>query len=97
MHRHKGSKQDAGNYRPVSLTSVPGKIMESLIKEHVEYLNDKHWLSVSQHGFVKGRSCLTNLLEAFEARTRLLDEGHRPIMLPLNGRSRAHNLFRQFF
>ena len=50
----KGSKQDAGNYRPVSLTSVPGKIMESLIKEHVvEYLNDKHWLSVSQHGFVK--------------------------------------------
>jgi len=61
----------------VSLTSVPGKIMESLIKEHVvEYLNDKHWLCVSQHGSVKDRSCLTNLLEAFEAWTRLLDEGH---------------------
>jgi len=61
----------------VSLTSVPGKIMETIIKEYtVEYLNKKNWLSVSQHGFVKGRSCLTNLLEAFEAWTRLLDKGH---------------------
>jgi len=51
--------------------------MESIIKEQVvEYLNNKDWLSISQHGFVKGRSCLTNLLEAFEAWTRLLDEGH---------------------
>ena len=73
----KGSKQDAKNYRPVSLTSVPGKIMESIIKEQVvEYLNNKDWLSISQHGLVKGRSCLTNLLEAFEPWTRLLDEGH---------------------
>ena len=51
--------------------------METIIKEYiVEYLNKKNWLSVSKHGFVKGRSCLTNLLEAFIAWTRLLDEGH---------------------
>jgi len=56
---------------------VPGKIKESIIKEQVvEYLNNKDWLSISQHGFVKGISCLINLLEAFEAWTRLLDEGH---------------------
>ena len=28
-----------------------------------------------QHGFVSGRSCVTNLLQTFEAWTRLLDEG----------------------
>jgi len=33
-------------------------------------------LSVDQHGFIHGRSCLTNLWETFEACTRLLDEGY---------------------
>jgi len=31
----KGSKKEPGNYRPISLTSIPCKVMESIIKDQV--------------------------------------------------------------
>jgi len=72
----KGSKSEPGNYRPISLTSVVSKVMESIIKEEItDVLTDRDWISHNQHGFTHGRSCLTNLLETLEAWTRLLDEG----------------------
>ena len=38
---------------------------------------DNHWaLSEKQHGFSKGKSCLTNLLETFEEITGNLDRGN---------------------
>src|SRR5678815_2149682 len=37
----KGSKEDLGNYRPVSLTSLVVKVLEKLLKGHIEkYLED---------------------------------------------------------
>ena len=32
-------------------------------------------ISERQHGFVKGRSCLANLIELFEEVTKMIDEG----------------------
>jgi ribonuclease P/MRP protein subunit RPP40 len=75
----KGKKSDIQNYRPVSLTSLVCKIMESIIKDDiVEHLEKYKLIRDSQHGFMKGRSCLTNLLEFLEEVTVNLDEG-RPV------------------
>ena len=70
----KGSKAKPENYRPVSLTSIIGKILESIIKDHiVSHLNKFQLIHNRQHGFTKGRSCLTNLLEFMEGVTSELD------------------------
>ena len=47
----KGDESDPGNYRPVSLTSVPCKVMESIIKDEVTAFLDKNgFYNNCQHG-----------------------------------------------
>ena len=71
----KGSKSDPGNYRPVSLTSNVCKLMERVINSSLgEYLN-KYVIENSQHGFRKGRSCQTNLIEFNDQVGKWLDDG----------------------
>ena len=58
-----GSRSKSENYRPVSLTSVVCKLLERLIKDHlVDFLVKNNLINPSQHGFLKARSCLTNIL-----------------------------------
>ena len=53
----------AENYRPVSLTSVPCKILEHIICRHIrDHLDQHKILSIFQHGFRRGHSCESQLL-----------------------------------
>ncbi|RMC21521.1 hypothetical protein DUI87_02387 [Hirundo rustica rustica] len=72
----KGGREDPGSYRPVSQTSVPGKIMEQFILSLItQNLQDGQGLRPSQHGFRRGRSCLTNLITFYDQVTSLVDAG----------------------
>ncbi|CAM4672262.1 unnamed protein product [Lepidochelys kempii] len=76
----RGSNGDPGNYRPVSLISVLSKLIETIVKNKVvSHLDEHNLLGKSQHGFCKGKSCLTNLLEFFEGVNKHADKGN-----PLN-------------
>ncbi|CAM1307199.1 ARSA (predicted) [Pycnogonum litorale] len=72
----KGSRLSPNNYRPVSLTCILCKVMEKIVREEVmKHLQTNDLISKHQHGFVKGRSCNTQLLEAMDTWTELLDSG----------------------
>ena len=72
----KGSAADVGNYRPVSLTSVVCKMMESIIRNQtMKFMKENDIICEEQHGFRPGRSCVTQLLEIMDIWTRMIEEG----------------------
>ena len=56
-------KQDLSSYRPISLTSTIGKIMEKLVKDRLMYYLEKNGiLNNRQTGFRQGRSTTDQLI-----------------------------------
>ena len=72
----KGVRSVPGNYRPISITSVVSKIMESIVRDEIVAHMMKHnLLTNDQHGFVPGRDCITQLLLCLEVWTNMIENG----------------------
>ena len=72
----KGVKTQPLNYRPVSLTSVVCKIMESIIRDNIiTHMEENNLFSDKQFGFIMGRSTTLQLLHVLDIWTEILDQG----------------------
>ena len=74
----KGGKLEAGNYRPISLTCICCKLLESIIRDHiVQFFFSNNLFSNRHNGFIKGRSTVQQLLKVLDDWTEKLDNGGR--------------------
>ncbi|PKU45756.1 rna-directed dna polymerase from mobile element jockey-like [Limosa lapponica baueri] len=72
----KGQKENPENYRPVSLTLVLGKVIEqNILNAIMQHVQNSQVIRPSQHRFINGRPCLTNLISFYDKVTHLVDEG----------------------
>ncbi|PFX23172.1 putative RNA-directed DNA polymerase from transposon X-element [Stylophora pistillata] len=71
LHK-KYSKEPAENYRPISLLTITSKVLERCVStrfyDHVKLINHL------QHGFMKNRLCVTQLLSVLHAIGEALDK-----------------------
>ena len=83
----KGKKSSPANYRPVSLTSIISKIMESFLRDEIiNHMSTHNLFADEQHGFVPGRSCVTQLLVVLEEWTEALEAGRNVDVIYLDFR-----------
>ena len=72
----KGNKSDPGNYRPVSLTSIICKLMETIIREDVmKHMKANKLFSQKQFGFLSGRSTVLQLIKVIDDWMNILEGG----------------------
>lgn len=66
-------KEGLRNYRPVNLTSVPGKLMKRIILESIsKHMKDKMGIWSSRRGFRQGKSYLNDLIAFYNEVTSLV-------------------------
>ena len=71
----KGGRGKCNSYRPISLTSVCCKVLESILKYNImEHLECNKLFNDSQHGSRSGRSCVANLPTCLEDSTKIIDK-----------------------
>ena len=73
MHK-KGNQEHTENYRPTSLLPIVSKVLERCIFNNIR---DHLFQTIhsNQYGFLPGKSCVTNLLDALDYIGSCLDQG----------------------
>lgn len=73
----KGKKKNSANYGPACLTGIYEKIQVQIIRLLIwKHLENKIVIAVSQHGFVKNKTCQTNCISVFDWVNSLIDCGN---------------------
>ena len=64
------------NYRPISLLSAVGKVLEKIVHKHLfNFVRDNDLLSALQSGFIPGDSTVNQLIDIYNTFCKSLDEG----------------------
>jgi hypothetical protein len=72
----KGPMDEASNFRPISLTSAVSKIFETILRSSLmDHVVANRLFNDSQFGFLRGKSCVLQLLDCLDYITRAIDEG----------------------
>ena len=76
IFKGKGETSDATNYRPISITSCIGKMLEKIIFKYLyNYLEANHVITNFQSGFRPKDSTVNQLLEIYHTIVENLDKG----------------------
>ena len=74
IYKQKGDKSSCKNYRPISLLSCVGKLLEKCVQKHlVHFLNENNIITASQSGFTSGDSTIYQLLNIYDDFVSALD------------------------
>ena len=82
LHK-KGPSLNLETYRPVSLICILSKVYEKLLRKHM-LCHVARYISPCQHGFVEGRSCLSNLLQTLDEINKLMGSGNAAYIIYLD-------------
>ena len=72
----KNDASDPTNYRPISLLSSIGKVLEKLVHKRIfNFFRDNQIITTLQSGFVPGDSTVNQLVDIYNTFCKALDEG----------------------
>ena len=85
IYKKKGARKDPANYRPISLTCIASKLFEHIVTNNLMGHLDNHGiLYEKQHGFRKGRSCESQLLELTHDLLNGLHDGKQTYLIVMD-------------